>query len=225
MNIFKTQRSVHISEPSEESGPVKHDDKVEDDEILGGGLRLKPSENNVVEDQEPFMGVKARRNASFHRDYKGDYLDVPSQPYLMKILEKQGDKQVLFADRVLKFTSTGKIKRRILLITEFALYIVDPETDSLKRRISLAAVEKLCLSELSDNFLAIIIPKEYDLLLATTRKTEIVTVFVETTKSAPDYEIEVLFANSFEYNASAELVKEIQFEQVEGGVRTRITRK
>ncbi|KAK6936734.1 Class I myosin tail homology domain [Dillenia turbinata] len=113
-----------------------------------------------------------------------------------------GDKQVLFADRVLKFTSTGKIKSRILVITEFAFYIVDPETDSLKRRISLAAVEKLCL--------------KYDLLLATTRKTEIVTVFVETTKNAPDYEIDVLFANSFEYNASAELVKEIQFEQVEG---------
>ncbi|KAK6250694.1 hypothetical protein SCA6_004699 [Theobroma cacao] len=29
----------------------------------------------------------------------------------------------------------------------------------------------------------------------------------------------------FEYNASADLVKEVQFEEVEGGVRTRIVRK
>ncbi|MCD9642958.1 hypothetical protein HAX54_030026 [Datura stramonium] len=135
------------------------------------------------------------------------------------------DKKVLFADKVLKFTSTGKMKRRILLITDFAVYIVDPDIDALKRRISLAAVEKLCLSEVSDNFLAIIIPTEYDLLIASTRKTEIVTVIVDTTRSQSDYELEVLLSNRFEYNATSELVKEIDFEETEGGVRTRIVRK
>nr|XP_009770885.1 PREDICTED: myosin IB heavy chain-like [Nicotiana sylvestris] len=136
-----------------------------------------------------------------------------------------GDKKVLFADKVLKFTSSGKMKRRILLMTDFAIYIVDPDIDALKRRISLAAVEKLCLSELSDNFLAIIIPTEYDLLMASTRKTEIVTVLVDATKSQSDYELEVLLSNRFEYNATSELVKEIDFEETEGGVRTRIVRK
>lgn len=106
-----------------------------------------------------------------------------------------GDKKVLFADTVLKFTSTGKMKRRILLVTDFAIYIVDPENGALKRRIALAAVEKLCLSELSDNFLAIIIPTEYDLLMASTRKTEIVTILVDATKSQSDYELDVLFSN------------------------------
>lgn len=53
-------------------------------------MRLRPSNGNVIEDQEPFMGIKARRKASFHRDYKGDYVDVVSQPFLMKILQKQG---------------------------------------------------------------------------------------------------------------------------------------
>ncbi|XVE58413.1 hypothetical protein DITRI_Ditri04bG0167900 [Diplodiscus trichospermus] len=111
----------------------------------------------------------------------------------MKILQKQGDKQVMFADKVLKFTSSGKIKRRILMITDFAIYIVDPETDALKRRIALAAVDKMRLSELSDNFFSIIIPTEYDLLMASTRKTEIVTVLVEATKNAS--ELEVVFSN------------------------------
>ncbi|KAK9121668.1 hypothetical protein Syun_019285 [Stephania yunnanensis] len=187
--------------------------------------RPRPSENNVTEDQEPFMGVKVRRKASLHRDYRGDYLDVPSQSSLMKILEKHGDRQVLFADKVLKFTGSGKMKRRIVLITDFAIYIVDPETGALKRRMALAAIDKLCLSELSDNFFAIIIPSEYDCLMASTRKTEIVTLLTEATKTTLGYELEVAFSNRFEYNASSELLKEVLFEEVEGAVKTKIVRK
>ncbi|XWS48511.1 hypothetical protein CRYUN_Cryun13aG0084300 [Craigia yunnanensis] len=222
MNGFKAQRRVQIDELE----TPKYDDDVQDEEQEEeNGMRLRPSDSNVTEDQEPFMGVKVRRKASLRREFKGDYLDIPSRPFLMKILQKQGDKQVLFADKVLKFTSSGKMKRRILMITDFAIYIVDPDTDVLKRRIALAAVDKMCLSELSDNFFAIIIPTEYDLLMASTRKTEIVTVLVEATKSASEYELEVVFSDRFEYNASADLVKEVQFEEVKGGVRTRIVRK
>ncbi|KAL6960947.1 hypothetical protein U1Q18_038713 [Sarracenia purpurea var. burkii] len=114
---------------------------------------------------------------------------------LFTIFHFAGDSKVLFADRVLKFTASGKMKRRILLVTDFAIYVVDPERDALKRRIALAAVDKLCLSELSDNFFAIVIPTEYDLLMASTRKIEIVTVFVEAIKSTSDYELEVVFSN------------------------------
>ncbi|XP_030448906.1 uncharacterized protein LOC115671475 [Syzygium oleosum] len=233
-NRYKSERRVQIDEPLLPKFDAAGDDSPGSRGIDGGddgdgegehSMRFKPSANNVTEDQEPFMGFKVRRKASLHRDYKGDYLGVPSHPFLMKILQKQGDKQVLFADKILKFTGSGKMKRRILLITDFALYIVDPETDALKRRIALAAVEKMCLSELSDNFFAVIVPTEYDLLMASTRKTEIVTVLVEATKSASDYELEVNFSNRFEYNAAAELVKEVQFEEVEGGVKTKITRK
>ncbi|XP_058096059.1 uncharacterized protein LOC131241290 isoform X3 [Magnolia sinica] len=215
MDRFKTsQRRVHIQAAA-----------VGTDEEDGGIQVQQTPKENVIDDQEPFMGVKVRRKTSLYRDYKGDYIDVTSHPYLIKILERQGDQQVLFADKILKFTGSGKMKRRILLITDFAIYIVDPEVNALKRRIALAAVDKLCLSELSDNFFAIIVPSEYDCLMASTRKTEIVTVFVEATKSTSDYELEVAFSNRFEYNASAELVKEVQFEEVEGGVKTRIVSK
>ncbi|CDP05104.1 unnamed protein product [Coffea canephora] len=157
--------------------------------------------------------------------FSKDYVNVRSRSYLMKILSKQGDSKVLFADKVLKFTGSGKMKHRILLITDFAIYVVDPDCDALKRRIALAAVEKLSLSELGDNFFAIIIPTEYDILMASTRKAEIVNALVEATKSASDYELDVLHSNRFEYNAAADLVKVVQFEEVEGGVKTRIGRK
>lgn len=154
-----------------------------------------------------------------------DYVNVPSRPYILKILNKQGDKTVLFADKILKFTGSGKMKRRILLVTDFALYIIDPDTDTLRRRIALAAVEKLCLSEQGDHFLAIVIPTEYDILIASTRKSEIVSALVDATRSASDYELEVVRSNRFTYNAAADLVKEIQFEEVEGGVKTQIIQK
>lgn len=80
-------------------------------------------------------------------------------------------------------------------MTDFAIYIVDPDTGTLKRRISLAAVEKVCLSELSDNFFAIVIPTEYDILLASTRKTEFVAMLLEGTKSTSEDELEVFFSN------------------------------
>ncbi|KAJ8773191.1 hypothetical protein K2173_028368 [Erythroxylum novogranatense] len=201
MNRYRSNRRIQINE-SDQKGAGE-----EEEVVMEKGMRLRVSEGNVTENQEPFMGVKVRRKASLHRGAKGDYLDVPSHPYLTKILQKQGDNQVLFADKVLKFTGTGKMKHRVLLITDFAIYL------------------KICLSELSDNFFAIIIPTEYDILMASTRKTEIVTVLVEATKSASNYELDVVFSNSFEYNASAELVKEIQFEEVEGGVKTRFLRK
>ncbi|KAH7651550.1 Class I myosin tail homology domain-containing protein [Dioscorea alata] len=199
-------------------------DAVGDDDGSVGSEKSEQSKNEK-RDMEPFMGMKVRRRASLHRDCEGDYLDVPSDPHLMKILSKQGDDKVLFADKVLKFTGSGKMKQRILLITDFAIYIIDPDSDLLKRRIALAAVDKLCLSKLSDNFFAIIVPSEYDCLMASTRKTEIVSVLVDATRSTSEYELEVDFSNRFEYHAAADSVKEVEFGEVEGGIRTRISKK
>ena len=103
----------------------------------------------------------------------------------------------MFADKVLKFTQSGKMKRRILVITDFALYLVDPDADILKRRIALAAVDKLCISNLSDNLFAIIVPTEYDCLMASTRKKEIVNVIVKAIKSTSEYEPEVASSNRY----------------------------
>ncbi|KAL4574783.1 hypothetical protein LXL04_021621 [Taraxacum kok-saghyz] len=207
---------------------VNSSDAGDDDDTAKADLgndEPTPSDGSVAEDHDPFSGGKVRRRASIARSFKGDYVDVRSKPYLMKILEKQGDRGVIFADKVLKFTGSGKMKRRILIITDSALYVVDSETYTLKRRIALAAVEKLCLSELSDNFISVIVPTEYDLLMASTRKTEIVSLLVESMKTTSNYELEVHLSNRFEYHATAEIIKEIQFEEVEGGIRTRIVNK
>ncbi|KZV53408.1 Myosin heavy chain-related isoform 1 [Dorcoceras hygrometricum] len=233
MSRFLSSR--RLQNDSTQAPQPRYDDVVYNDrvsETLDNGedgksdvLKLRPSDSSTMGDRNPLVAVETHQKSSRLRDCTGDYINVRSRPYVMKLLEKQGDRKILFADKVLKFTCSGKMKYRVLLVTDFAIYIVDPDTYSLKRRVALAAVEKLCLSELTDNFFAIIIPTEYDLLMASTRKTEIAAVFVETTKSASEYELEVSRSNRFEYNAAAEIVKEVQFEEVEGGVRTRILRK
>ncbi|KAM7504842.1 hypothetical protein LguiB_003746 [Lonicera macranthoides] len=108
------------------------------------------------------------------------------------------------------------MKRHILIITDGAIYIVDLDTDKLKRRIALTAVEKICLSNLSDNFFSIITPTEYDLLMASTRKTEIMTLLLQAFKSTSAHEPDLFSSTRFEYQAAADLAKEIQFEEVEG---------
>ncbi|KAJ3694586.1 hypothetical protein LUZ60_010066 [Juncus effusus] len=166
---------------------------------------------------KPFMGVKARRYASFHTDIKGDYLDVPSNQFISDLLSKRGDQKLLFADKIMKITGSGKIKPRVMIITDRAIYIADTDHDALKRRIALASIDRICLSKLNDNFFALVIPTEYDCLMTSTRKNEIVSVLVEATNSKPVYEVGVVFSNRFEFRSGADSVKVVQFEEIQGG--------
>lgn len=224
MERFKSLRRVQVRSQETLDVPLLGNNGDDAAQALENGAEGKEQRGGSL-DLEQFKGMRIPRRASLYRECSDrDYIGVDSDPYLTKILTKQGDKTVIFADKVLKFTGSGKMKRRILLITDFAIYLVDPDADTLKRRIALAAVDRLCLSELSDNFFAIIIPSEYDLLMASTRRKEIVSVLVEVTKSTSE-EIEVVHSNRFEYNASADMVKEVQFKEVDGGIKTKISKK
>ena len=92
MSKSRASRRVQI----DDTQAPKYDDEEESTLDQNGNgeednrIRFRQSGSNVSDDQEPFMGVKVRRKASLHRDYKGDYIDVPSHPNLMKILQKQG---------------------------------------------------------------------------------------------------------------------------------------
>ncbi|GLJ36849.1 hypothetical protein SUGI_0744050 [Cryptomeria japonica] len=175
--------------------------------------------------EEGMMAAKVRRRISLNRQYHGDYLNVKSNQNIFNLLQKQGDKKLLFADNILKVNGSGKIKRQVLLISDVAAYLLDAQWGNLKRRIALKAVEKVCLSELSDNFFAIIVPTEYDTLLASSRKTEIVAVLVEAIKKLTDNPLEVILSNRFEYCVASDSTREMFFEEVEGGVKTRIVKK
>lgn len=91
MAQLRSNRRLHVDVPSDE--PVLDDD----DAASGGGsdeMRKddEPLTNNgdAHEEDKSFMSGKARRRASIHKDYQGDYLDVPSNPRLTSILNKHG---------------------------------------------------------------------------------------------------------------------------------------
>lgn len=71
-------------------------------------------------------------------------------------------------------------------------------------------IDKVSLSELSDNFLAVSVPSEYDFLIASTRKSEIVTVLVEAVKqlttTLPENELQVKFSNRYKFLLSEKWV-------------------
>ncbi|KAJ3701091.1 hypothetical protein LUZ61_004796 [Rhynchospora tenuis] len=180
------------------------------------GENSTPKVEGEVLMPRPFMGVKDRRFASFRMVVKGDYLDVESNSLLSDILSKRGDQKLLFADRITKLSGSGNIKQRAMMITDRAIYLADMDSYALRRRIPLASVDRICLSKLKDNFFALIIPTEYDCLMASTRKTEIVSILVEATKIKPAYEISVVFSNRFEYRSAADATKVVLFEEIEG---------
>lgn len=62
-------------------------DNAVEDQKQEANFPLRPTMN---EEEDPFMGLKLRRMASCVADYKGDYIDLPSRPPLLKILHKQG---------------------------------------------------------------------------------------------------------------------------------------
>eukprot|EP00897_Mesotaenium_endlicherianum_P005038 jgi/Mesen1/4562/ME000232S03815 len=197
------------------------DADVADDETEEHEPTTAASSGRSTEVIEPFMGMKARRRSSVHKVFKGDYINLASNHSILKLLTKQGDKAVLFADGVVKVNRHNRVVKRLLVITDAAIYVLETETYRQKRRIGLQLLETLCLSELNDNFFALIVPTEYDYLLASTRKTEIVTVLVEAVKLIGS-ELNVMFTNTFEYCIDSETSRRVSFAEADGGISTKI---
>lgn len=176
-------------------------------------------------DGKLFMGQKERRRSSGLKMFLGDYLSLATNQNIIKILSKHGDTSVSFSDVIIKINKRNKMQERILLITESAIYNIDPGSYKVKRRIDLLELGEIRMSKLPDNFFCIHVPKEYDYLLVSNKKTEIVSKLVENYASKKGSDIQLTFANSFDYKIDQDTYREIQFTTVDGGVSTQIFTK
>jgi len=59
---------------------------------------------------------------------------------------------------------------RIILITETAIYNIDPGSYKCKRRIPLKELGSVSISKLPDNFFTLHVPSEYDYLMVSSKK-------------------------------------------------------
>ena len=84
----------------------------------------------------------------------------------------------------------------------------------------------ISLSKLPDNFFCIHVPSEYDYLLVSNKKTEIITKLVDSfPKNTSGKQLSVNFANSYDYRIDTDVYREILFTNVEGGISTQIFTK
>ncbi|EFA77925.1 hypothetical protein PPL_08569 [Heterostelium album PN500] len=126
-----------------------------------------------------FMGKKKRRCSSVSKVFLGDFLQLSSNITILKMISKFGDNHILFSDVLIKVNKRNKMQERIIIITDRALYNVQPVDYKLKRRISMISLTSLSMSTLEDNFIVIHVNSEYDYVLISGRKIEIATVLVE----------------------------------------------
>eukprot|EP00123_Amoebidium_parasiticum_P000857 comp11764_c0_seq1/m.6359 comp11764_c0_seq1/g.6359 ORF comp11764_c0_seq1/g.6359 comp11764_c0_seq1/m.6359 type:complete len:203 (-) comp11764_c0_seq1:545-1153(-) len=169
-----------------------------------------------------FKGQKERRRSSDAKQFLGDHVQAGGLPAIAKALAKNGDKKIVFADIVLKINKRNKMQQRLLLITDAAIYNIEPNSYKVKRRITFDQLGSISLSKLPDNFFIFHVPSEYDYLMVSGKKVEIVTRIAESYEESVKKPLNINFGDSFEYRIDSETTREIQFTRVEGGVSTQI---
>ena len=140
-----------------------------------------------------------------------------------------GDSQVLFSDTVVKVNKRTKTQERILLMTENHLYNIDKANNyKVKRKIPLREIGSIILSTFADNFFVIQVPSEYDYLLVSSRKTEIVLRLLASYEMLTKEPLDIQFLNryetkphrclsftfeglSFDYAAEVGYIREVEF--------------
>lgn len=108
-----------------------------------------------------------------------DYLGISSSESARKMLTKYNRREVeevLFSDLFTKINRKDKAQDRAFLVTNRAIYNLKPSNfGSCKRRIPLAAILDITVSEVSDEFV-LHVTGEYDYRLMGPRKTECIEI-------------------------------------------------
>ena len=114
-----------------------------------------------------------------------DYLGLGPNKILEKMLSKYNKEdattkeQVRFSDYMVKINRRDKPQERIILITTKAMYNMLPsDLSKCKRRIPLALIDSVTVSEVSDEFV-VHVPGEYDYRMMSLRKDEVVNVKIK----------------------------------------------
>jgi len=138
------------------------------------------------------------------------------------MLAKNGEKKVLFSDFMAKVNRRNKLQKRILLISDRSIYNLDPSTKKTKRRIALGDLGHISLSKLKDNFMVLHVPVDYDYLILSAKKIEIVEVLKEAYQMAAGRDLQIVFENVIEYRVDHGTVREIRCVKIDGGVSSSI---
>jgi serum/glucocorticoid-regulated kinase 2 len=123
--------------------------------------------------------------AKDERSCEADYLGIGLNEKLIKMMSKFNKENsamtetVIFSDNMVKINKRDKPQERVLLITTKAVYNLIPgDLTKCKRRIPLALIDSVTMSEVSDEFV-VHVPGEYDYRMMSLRKQEVIKALSE----------------------------------------------
>ncbi|XP_048834310.1 unconventional myosin-Ib isoform X4 [Brienomyrus brachyistius] len=157
-----------------------------------------------LEASEIFKDKKALYPSSVGQSFKGDYLEIKTNPKYQK-LNALVDEKVIMADVVNKINrANGKGAARVFLLTKTSLMLADLKTGQLKASVPLADVAGVSVSSQTDGFFALRLKEgsasaaKGDFLLSSERLIEIVTKLHRTKAGCEDREqIDVDISDEF----------------------------
>ena len=164
------------------------------------------------------FGGEKRRRGSIHLYFLGDYVDCKNNLSVQKVLHKYNEKKIYFADIIIKIDTKWKSEKRLLLITENAIYnfTATGKKCKLQRRMPLDTVESLSLSKYADNYfvLGLTYPgdKRGDYFMNSVRKAEIVTSI----KNALDDKkktLKLVFSNTLQWKRKKNKIGNAIFQE------------
>ena len=172
----------------------------------------------------PFLGVKERRRSSFAKRLLGDDLGVAFDAPSAQALRKHGATKVVFSARALKVNHRNELKRRVMVVTDVGIALMDETTRRIRRKFAWRDVREVRASVFADDFFAIVVPDEYDALLACNRKTEAIVAMREMWKRdgkrrgrMGEGELPVSATERFTYRASATRERLVTFTRADDG--------
>ncbi|KAJ6240666.1 hypothetical protein M0813_23764 [Anaeramoeba flamelloides] len=179
------------------------------------------SEDRLVQINKLFDQNKSRRRSSAMKEYYGNYLRIDNKKAVKNLMQKNKDTKVIFCDTVAKINKRNKVQERALLITDLNVYNLNPSSFQILRKISIVQLSSITLSTFEDNFFVLGVDEEYDYLIVSSRKTEIVCCLLECAKKL-NKTIDVRFKNNFDYQASEGVIRELRFRSTDEGVSTEV---
>ncbi|KAG2377528.1 hypothetical protein C9374_009044 [Naegleria lovaniensis] len=144
--------------------------------------------------EDIFSNKKKRSRCSLNFTYTRDYVNAEGNIQLQLAFSKHGDKEVLFADRLEKVNDKCKIQKRIFVVSDLAVYNIDPSNFKIKRRVEISEIESIYVSTYTDGYFVLKVPNSYDFLYSAWRRTELIMAIQKVSN------IPVHVSNRFPFN-------------------------
>lgn len=148
---------------------------------------------------------KERREYSVNRKFYGDYIGLDKHPAIKALIPRK--ENIEFAQTVSKYERKFNVQKRDLILTNKALYLIGRAEvkdknkkksiiEVIKRRLEYFQIQKLVLSHLQDNVVAIYPFQDYATILSIEFKTEFLTTFSKRFKEAHGKILNIEFSDS-----------------------------